>query len=1531
MADRRTQIEQALERLSRRQRALDFQWLAFHLCKNKWSDLAATEWFKDGGEDGLTIPSTGSDGKKRSLACSITGTIKKVRDDCKRIKERNQNIDILIFCTPQSLSNLKISEWRKNIIKEFDHDLCVIPKASIIADLERPKNRWLCKEYLDLDFTDEPDAKTLKKKIREAAQQYLSNWKTEYRYNETHQIELSLKLVIEETHHNYKFINLEKLSSAIRYSRHFILKGSPGAGKTITLLQLASYLLNQNKNLIPIFISLSEWSIEARDLFTFIAQQPSFVERNISDKDIAFLNKEGMFTFLLNGWNEIPQENILHLNQLLKNVVRNSPASSFVITTRETEIPPPIINADIVYVEPLDASQRRNIIKKHKIKEANNLINIIENNSTLDEITRTPLFFSSFVEISKKSNVIPSSKYELLREFIKNAEAEHEVFLRTSAVGGFHDRYLSWLAVSFINQGLTGSSILEAQKNVAECSEVLVNERLISQIPNAKTVMDILIDYHILIRSHDNNLVRFVHQQFQEWCAANYLYDTLILIRKGNDSAAISQFQKDILNKPIWEESLKFLIEKLVSEDEHLTGVISNVLHWIIPVDLNLASKIYKWAGNKISDEVMEELSFALRQVYNYPDNHHKTFALSAIFASTSPDFTDIVLPLIENKDDQVRLHTYSIWEPFPLSCLGDNWQVRISNWPEEQLVELIFQIGWNAELPNLKIVTEFAQKDKRIAIRVAALQVLAQNGAFEELEKILNYIDWSKEKYFELIDWLPKYILKKFSIKIRAAIQNIKNSKTLLKILLKLVDVEDMDALKLLKEVVEKNSIEAKIIIKRCLPRISVHSNKWVQDWLSNKLLQGQLWEELNQEMYSYEGGVENLQQYFKNADLNVLRKLSKMVFSSRLDLKLFRKRIAIFLKINPDFAANTLLKEYITIDSKLKKDRNNKVIREKESIIYHSIKDIPFNLRVNAVLNYSNLKTTYDGISKILLYLRSYNDDTEIQTTSISPKNRNLLRKRLFEWYKLNLSSPTDHGQIGANFAEVLGIIGTSKDLKIIERWIRYDQKRDREEYIDWKKKYDSWQKNKQQKVFPPATYVKHMWSRQYVNAITNIKSQESIKLLLRLLNDPDYIGQSTYALVNIFRPNQDNRIGMFLSKPNYENIAINRTKRDVNKSNNDNEQIFEIANKVQSAINELIDKHEIYGSDGFMLHEISLAATELSHIANENVISTILRLAKYEECRYDIPRALENLILNGIKLPGNMTLKAIDPIITKFEEDYLNNNQNGFSNINRCIRVLLFSDKPSLGIERLNRLLNKRVFSLEIRETVEAMGYCSAKSVMDFLIELENKPELLKFCYPQWITAFASYSNPKIRKTFINQLDRFIIEGQIEGFRRSEIEYHFEEAIYKLAKNDKTFWNEIETRCKTSKSDKERILLADVLDKFENIDDVLLSISLIRDDSDIPIPQKIFEIIENNITTEIYTGQSNSYYREPKSCDKLRELLFDLVINDNSRKKSALTLLLFIETIRAEFGKPIDESRHPKIDKMSELKRPWPLILN
>ena len=244
------------------QNGIKFQRLAVHLAKFKWPEFIATQVQNDGGEDATTFECS-SDGKCRRLACSLTGTLGKIQDDAERIHNRNVPLDILVFMTPSAVSNTKFSRWREKIKNEFGFDLYIIEQEEIITLLEQPHNTWLCNEFLGLDFSIEQDLIELEAFAKIVSTEIIDNWKIEYRYEQIQPIDLTLTQHTKKNSVNSDkqaiHVSIAEVADFLNESNSVILMGSPGAGKTLTLIQLANLLVSDTESSIPILLSLPGW------------------------------------------------------------------------------------------------------------------------------------------------------------------------------------------------------------------------------------------------------------------------------------------------------------------------------------------------------------------------------------------------------------------------------------------------------------------------------------------------------------------------------------------------------------------------------------------------------------------------------------------------------------------------------------------------------------------------------------------------------------------------------------------------------------------------------------------------------------------------------------------------------------------------------------------------------------------------------------------------------------------------------------------------------------------------------------------------------------------------------------------------------------------------------------------------------------------------------------------------------------------------------------------------------------------------
>ena len=151
------------------------------------------------------------------------------------------------------------------------------------------------------------------------------------------------------------------------------------------------------------------------------------------------------------------------------------------------------------------------------------------------------------------------------------------------------------------------------------------------------------------------------------------------------------------VNEPRWGESLRMLAEDIGASggDKMMVEVGAKLVRMALEVDPIFAAELARWCGpTRLEARFGRRWAARLRSWYDVPDAHHKQCALAAMLATGSDDFKDIVVPLLTDPNDQVRLAVYHSGAEFLPSSLGPHWVEVVQGWTEEARLDLILQLG---------------------------------------------------------------------------------------------------------------------------------------------------------------------------------------------------------------------------------------------------------------------------------------------------------------------------------------------------------------------------------------------------------------------------------------------------------------------------------------------------------------------------------------------------------------------------------------------------------------------------------------------------------------------------------------------------------------------------------------------------------------------------------------------------------------------------------------------------------------------
>ena len=1498
MPDKRTQIGNALDKVVSRKRGFEFQCIAVHLAKNRWPDLAATEWFKDGGEDAITIPSACSDGINRSLACSITGTLKKLRDDCRRIFDRKVSIGCLVFCTPGAISNTKINDWRKKVKSEFNHDLFVIPREEIIIELERPANAFISKEYLELDFEDEPTISDIVSRAKEGTQEDLVGWKSVYGYNAADHIELTIRSTSTAKQYGVELSSVKEIWRKLAVDRFIILQGVPGAGKTITLLQVADYLVNETP-FIPIFISLSHFARIRQNVLSYLEDRSCFRARRIAANELATLNSSGRLVFLLNGWNEISSDHLQEAEEALRALVSSSPHSYIFLTTRTGSSLRHFSKTQTLQIEPLSFDQRRQVFEETNQRLTEETIRRIEQNTTLDRVTRTPLFLYGVIQIANQGEELPKSRYGIIGRLVEDAEKEHETALIESSCAGFQREYLAQLAHYMTECGGISVNKHEALEIIGQCNQILLDKRLIGTIPNANLILLSLCNHHLLTE-YQRDEIQFSHQQFQEWFAANWVFQREVEAVNSHDPSQIFLFQETYINQPVWEETLLLLIEFLSGKEIHHEYAIT-LVNWTIPIDLAFAARLTSRSNQTIWSNVGEELSAALRNCFNSSEPHRE-YALLGMVSTGKPDFYDLIFPLLEDSVREDKIGLFDLLQPLPLSCLEGSWRAQFDSWDEEERSFFLRNMSWGASHDQIELAIELATEDSSSAVRVAAMEILVHTNAFSPIVSALeaqSAHDWPIEICSEVIPHLPQKYIERLALQLRELLPRLGPSRAGCNTVLVLHKIHDPIVIDVMKEWIQER--ESKRALVTFASFLIESSPEWMHSYLIDRLSKGELWEEKWIDL-------------LRDASDERKCELANSVFEMEYSNQYTRRRFEQLSRLAPDLIVDRLIEQYFELNRPDLYKTGSEDEKDKVSCLRQSINYLPFEAKVSAILRLEP-KLDYHHISTIAELLAPFNSLQEDIRSELSIDQIDNLRNLIKTWEKEGISSSDDDGHIRSRMAYLLGAIGKPEDIELIRKWIEEDNERVIQHKGNAKRKYEEWLASGSQGSQPSS--ILHSHTNVFANALILLDCDQSCTLFLELLENPEWVGCASQGLIEYLE--KEEVIDPDELVPSLHLSGIFEPK--IPHFTSDIGRISKYAQAIRQELQRMLDRQDQEEGYHIPVHECSSAISALSLIDGDECIPLIFRLAPVEYCEYGILGSLGHIAAKGITFPGEEVERSVEPMVRRLMEDARASGEDGAHFLFQYIYILLQSDTPSLGIEAIRRMPSELLDSYSMRDFIPSLGNCRSPEISTLLAELMDREWILKNCTSGLITALRSSTHHGALPVFMKLLEKVYDIGSTSTHDMEKLA----EALGEMIQSSPDVWEEIAERCKNASGDKDRIILVRVLEKVGTEEAALIVCEPDWLMNSALLPH-IRLLIENAVHEKVQTNRGGSYYIVSRNAGLLRGRLFDLAMSDSSVKSICFELLAFIEITRHEWGRPSDESRHPKIIFVQETDNPW-----
>jgi hypothetical protein len=1497
----RPDVEKALDDLISNEGGMKFQGLAVVLAKQRWPDLIACERKKDLGADAI--------GSGRGFACSLTATLGKIKKDATKIK-KHFDIKTLVFATPEGVTNTTAENWAAEIRKEFGYDLVEMPREDVITSLLNPANLALCRTHLGIPVTLEQPVEELLQKVRDAASDAQAAWSV--RLAGKPLIELRAVTINPDGKDATDVFLLADFQCAMMQSRRAVIEAPAGRGKTTTLVQLAAE--HASSGGLAFLVDLPAWVKSGTGILQYIAGMPAFQSRSINAEGLARLQRVEHFSFLLNAWNEVAESDSLRAVQTLKELERDFPGVGILVATRTHHIVPPLPGALRTRLLPVNRAQRKRYLDQRLGDRADELRAKLERDPVLDELTETPLILSEVATIFEAGARIPQTKIGVLESVMRLLEQspEHSGHLQVEPLSGRAQEYLCALAAAMTEQGAV---TLPEDNARAIAHSVAVKLRAAGQIatpPEPQAVLNVLCAHHALERlTYPVTSFRFAHQQFQEFYAALLLKRQLLALVGSWDSQNICDYTKRYMNEPAWSEPLRMIANETgvmaTASPGDGTAIRSGrlLIEMAVKADPVFAAELAYLCGASVWKEIGSALAQRLRAMYGVPDEHFRQRALAGMLASGSQDFKDVVLPLLTNANDQVRLGAYRTWPDFHVSSIGPDWQETVRGWSEGGRADFVSEL---LHFGNAReTIASFALADPSVKVRTTAISALVWRSSREETVKLLGLLD--EDTFKAALHELPLEAMHgPMRTRALAAYRESYSEATdpveRLRKLLLIAEAGNEKVVAELKDELNKcprGTLEqlGRYVTKPALDLIRQTEPEWVSHWVAERIVDRSLYPDHWIALVSNvpDDLKERLLQSVESEDLQNTRysgsfSLLRAVSDANMAGRIFERLCALW--------------RIITGAPDVRHDLEWALERQLEDLF----RTLPPDVAVKGLAN--RLSSDVEPLELTVvtrLFGTVGRNESDLRST-LRSELRQMLRTYLTKGVPVMLREDDFNGEQKANLASALAQVGEPEDLPVLRELIRADIVR-RQRGMEAKMRGD------RSKLANGAPMSYANW---HVRALLQLARDTADNLLLETMKEPEYERDSAWGLVQIASSSKVEAgfgFGLgFVKHTDYAKIWEARRGQLPVGFNEDRRKRFAAAirERIESILQESKDAGQPRAYD-FRLKELTKALAVIDSAGSADLILKDLLSSQDTWNGWPVVQALDTLLFNGIVLPTDETLKIFDTLLGHVRAHLWDSQQVGL--LIHALCLLPFIEDAAAGIAKIREVVAElKLRTYQLRDVTAALGNSRCPDALALLREFASDDILVKQLGETWINAVAALDYPESRRLLLSFVDPES-SGLPAGltFEREDV---LAARLAELARRDTSIAQRLFQLCTVQLPSPKRMLLAKVVGMLGTTEAIVVGLDLLDDTAEPPVPYDIWKQLEATfVEHKVVSPESSAYTPAPRSANSIRSRLFEMVAKDNRRSRAAYSLLGQIEVWRLEYGRPNGEPRNPDVE--------------
>ncbi|HXK27228.1 MAG TPA: hypothetical protein VJ646_03125 [Candidatus Binatia bacterium] len=1300
----------------------------------------------------------------------------------------------------------------------------------------------------------------------------------------SHAIALNLKMTNGDS---VRAFNVSALAAAIETFNKIVVIAPPGTGKTTTLLQVTEAILSQG-NSVAAFVPLSEWSSQSDSFFQSVVHRHAFV--GAREGHLKLLAHYDRIVLVMDGWNELDAASRKRASVEIKSLQREFPGLGIVVSTRRQALDVPI-SGPVVEIDALAEGQQLEIARALHGLRGEAILDHAWRTPGVRELVTIPLYLTALLSHAP-GGTFPTTKEEVLRLFVTEHEcAAYKADVLRETLFGFHKEMLTALAVEATRAANTTISDSRSRAVVKRVEDHLSAAGQITIAPQPTAVLDVLVSYHLLVRSDaKTGSLSFQHQQFQEWYAS-FEAETLMRAAASGDQKAKQKLKVDVLNLPAWEEPILFACERVSQIDQTgLQAVAASILETMTIDPLLAAEMIYR-SSDSVWDKIKKKI---IAFVGRWHASGKVDRAVHFMISTGRSEFAPQVWPLISDADSQVHLAALRAGRRFRPSVLGADVQACIAQLPEEARKHIVSEIASQSDMDGIELAARLAQTDASPKVQTSVIEALQFRRADRFVGEILRAAPDEVWCLLARKGYAEEIANPDATARLRRERQRYIE--------------EETDPLRKLRVLLDatRHGVAQCPQIGTLIEAADFPAKEQDAGWIIHEAHKRYPDDVTSALLHRLEAGREipfRAEGLLQAAGIVVDEgPLVDLVVHPNSSEKVAEAAVSI---VGPE-TVRKLIDMLIVIDKKLRvsQERADEATREE----YHRLEKWISKTRlisfVQAILSRSS--TVEPGeIALLAELLARYGERDTKGPLQLDGEQYEQMITAVRRWAVILLASPAASRAQFAEVAQAIERLAAPELVPTLQRLLA-------EDLVRWRRARDE-----SMAACASGEHIQsdacHSWTFQYRRAFAAIGDGQVVELIKAYLPDTEFGFDAACVLKAIWdRKRNSPEDKWFTSWPDFSKVKVQRLESRERGGEGDSSPF---ADAILAVVEDLMKSGS---SDDAQRHALQLAKIAFS-MPYGNRTDTIDMLLRLPRPLREKQKLLAVLVLAGEIIRADMVLDGIKTLLeeAKTKRWLLDENRG---ELEAWLELLPFSDRPEATLDALELLEPNLRQPWRLRRLLSALGHAPSPAA-EHVLNLLPRKDARFLSEHDWFTALDRLGTVPAARMLLE-----LICGQAFASRPGGMDtWTLSQKLAGAMRAHVDFRAEVYQRYERLPADSGKVILEHAIAEVADADGVLI---LVRSHA---VQGKPFSSILHSAIRHAAVGErpsvdwagANEVFSVP--VPDLRKRLFAMTNDDTAETRLASACLTAIDELRDDYGPAESEPRHPDIDS----GRPWPLV--